>query len=364
MGKIVRLPIQSAKLKLTGISVQLRLVVRLFQEILFRPPFLKMLPVTRAWPRLKRKVNFLQLRGLGPFREVCVLSKLKLNHLDRYVDNVSCIHFSDGGHQGQPQNVLVRQPIFDGQAIALQQGNDGPVVVPVVQQTSTVGPVPMQERGVQENVATNDMSSRQSSVEDPDLSESSNRLLPGEMKPDMVVTGKTNLATKSLGALKNRKEQIKGHLEDMIGRDEMERLTLHSKELAATGKSAGALAVAIGVSSPQTVQSSSTWSIWTSKSVISLTPSTSSMSQSRASPITSPNPTTATHTTESEHYYTASLEDEMIPFEDTPQVSRFGPISRRGQSIMRPSKPQQSFAPIGKYFLEMSLEMPILKPRF
>ena len=274
---------------------------------------------------------------------------------------MSHIHFSDGGHQGQPQNVLVRQPIFDGQAITLQQGNDGPVVVPVVQQTSTVGPVPMQERGVQENVATNHMSSRQSSVEDPDLSESSNRLLPGEMKPDMVVTGKTNLATKSLGALKNRKEQIKGHLEDMIGRDEMERLTLHSKELAATGKSAGALAVAIGVSSPQTVQSSSTWSIWTSKSVISLTPSTSSMSQSRASPITSPNPTTATHTTESEHYYTASLEDEMIPFEDTPQVSRFGPISRRGQSIMRPSKPQQSFAPIGKYFLEMVLEMPILK---
>merc|ERR1719210_3321504 len=163
----------------------------------------------------------------------------------------------DGGHQGQPQNVLVRQPIFDGQAIALQQGNDGPVVVPVVQQTSTVGSVPMPERGVQENVTTIDMSSRQSSVEDPDLSESSNRLLPGEMKPDMVVTGKTNLATKSLGALKNRKEQIKGHLEDMIGRDEMERLTLHSKELAATGKSAGALAVAIGVSSPQTVQSSS-----------------------------------------------------------------------------------------------------------
>ena len=34
----------------------------------------------------------------------------------------------------------------------------------------------------------------------------------------------------------------------------------------------------------------------------------------------------------------------MIEFSDTPIVSRFGPISRRGQSIMRPSKPSQTFA--------------------
>jgi hypothetical protein len=38
------------------------------------------------------------------------------------------------------------------------------------------------------------------------------------------------------------------------------------------------------------------------------------------------------------------IQDELIPFSDTPQVSRFGPISRRGTSIVRPSKPSQSLA--------------------
>ena len=41
---------------------------------------------------------------------------------------------------------------------------------------------------------------------------------------------------------------------------------------------------------------------------------------------------------------TNNQDDDLIPFSDTPQVSRFGPISRRGQSIMRPSKPSQTFA--------------------
>ena len=45
-----------------------------------------------------------------------------------------------------------------------------------------------------------------------------------------------------------------------------------------------------------------------------------------------------------EGYFAPSLEDEIVPWSDTPQVGRFGPISRRGTSITRPSKPSQTLA--------------------
>ena len=160
----------------------------------------------------------------------------------------------------------------------------------------------------------------------------------------------STLATKSLPALRNRKEQIKGKLEDIVGRDETERLSDLYQQRAKGGKSAGALSMAIGVSSPPGTESlTSCYSIWTSRSVCSLTSTASTttsnvISVNRRSEerrgLVSQEPQTGQSLGYTE-------EDDEVPFTDTPQVSRFGPISRRGVSIMRPSKPSQSLAPMG-----------------
>ena len=91
----------------------------------------------------------------------------------------------------------------------------------------------------------------------------------------------------------------------MIGKDEMERLTAQDNNY--------------------------------SVSVASLPVSTTSSSSSRS------NTTTTSQTTSTSSH---QVDDDLIPFSDTPQVSRFGPISRRGQSIMRPSKPSNTLATI------------------
>ena len=121
-----------------------------------------------------------------------------------------------------------------------------------------------------------------------------------------LVNPQQTLATRSLSALRNRKEQIKDTLEDMIGKDEMQRLTAQDNNY--------------------------------SVSVASLPVSTTSSSSSSRSNTTTTSETTST----SSH----QVDDDLIPFSDTPQVSRFGPISRRGQSIMRPSKPSNTLATI------------------
>lgn len=139
-----------------------------------------------------------------------------------------------------------------------------------------------------------------------------------------------SMAAKSLSALKSRKEEIKDSLEDIVGRDETERLSHIYQERAKGGKSAGALSMAIGISSPPGTESlSSCYSIWTSRSILTLPTRTTSMEQGSLSSL---------------NYRPQTEEDDEIPFSDTPQVSRFGPISRRGVSIMRPSKAKQSLA--------------------
>ena len=87
----------------------------------------------------------------------------------------------------------------------------------------------------------------------------------------------------------------------MIGKDEMDRLTAQDNNYSVSVAS-------LPVSSTTTITSSST---------------------------------TTSQTSTSQHQ-----DDDFIPFSDTAQVSRFGPISRRGQSIMRPSKPSNTLATI------------------
>ena len=151
----------------------------------------------------------------------------------------------------------------------------------------------------------------------------------------------SSLATKSLSALRNRKEQIKGTLEDIVGRDETERLSDLYQERASGGKSAGALNMAIGVSSPPGTESlTSCYSYWTSRSVCSLASTVTTLSVNRRS---EERVALGSHLIQ-QH---SGEDDDEVPFSDTPQVSRFGPISRRGVSIMRPSKPSQTVASMG-----------------
>ena len=117
-------------------------------------------------------------------------------------------------------------------------------------------------------------------------------------------------------------------LEDIVGRDEMERVAQISQERAKGGKSIGALSMAIndGPKEPRQV----------------LEPRTPGVGIDIAtSPVLAgPNPTEPM----AYGYFATSVEDEVVPWSDTPQVSRFGPISRRGTSITRPSKPSQTLA--------------------
>ena len=99
----------------------------------------------------------------------------------------------------------------------------------------------------------------------------------------------------------------------MIGKDEMERLTAQDNNYSVSVDLVSVASLAV---SSTTSNSSSTTTI---------------VSQ------------ISTTTTTSQQQY---QDDDLIPFSDTPQVSRFGPISRRGQSIMRPSKPSNTLATI------------------
>ena len=99
----------------------------------------------------------------------------------------------------------------------------------------------------------------------------------------------------------------------MIGKDEMERLTAQDNNYS----------VSVDL-----------------VSVASLAASSTNSNSSTTTTIVSQISTT---TTTSQQQY---QDDDLIPFSDTPQVSRFGPISRRGQSIMRPSKPSNTLATI------------------
>ena len=191
--------------------------------------------------------------------------------------------------------------------------------VPPVQGGQSVVFLPLMEDHLEE------LNRHQQVVEDPAGSKSINNAPP-------------SMAAKSLSALKSRKEEIKDTLEDMVGRDETERLAHLYQERAKGGKSAGALNVAIGISSPPgTEPLTSCYSIWTSKSVATLPTITSTVDFGSTPGLSAYRTRDAT----------VADEDVEIPWSETPMVSRFGPISRRGVSIMRPSKAKQSLAPMG-----------------
>jgi len=163
------------------------------------------------------------------------------------------------------------------------------------------------------------------------------------------------MASKSLSALKSRKEEIMDHLEDLVGKEEAIRISHLASESApppsdmrqptgAGGKqwntnivdrhrgnnpAMAAAAVAGGGVAPSQVipgNSSGYYSMWTSRSLVT-------MPNSNGLPLT-----------KRDLERDPDNNDDIIPFTDEQSVSRFGPISRRQTSLLHNAKPSQSQA--------------------
>jgi hypothetical protein len=121
----------------------------------------------------------------------------------------------------------------------------------------------------------------------------------------------------------------------MVGRDETERLSSQNRIPASVPNTAGT--VAIPVACLNTVDPSG-YSMWTSRAVGHIMTSVSVSVSADGG---------GGGGGGGGGYGGYKTDDDMIPFSDTPQISRFGPISRRGASIMRSSQPSQSQAIMG-----------------
>ncbi len=209
-----------------------------------------------------------------------------------------------------PQTMLVR-PQAAGTPVAIFDQNGVPMpVMPVAipfppQEVLMLEEPPLQQQaiGMMEDHAE-EMRRNEAAPETPRLHSSN---------PNQVTT----LATKSLSALKSRKEQIRDTLEDMVGRDEMERLAQLTQERAKGGKSIGALSVAIGVSTTPSVEPSmenNIYSMWTSRSIATLSVSTPVI-ESTACP---------TYSNESFGYFVSSMEVSSLIILLNSLINQFG----------------------------------------
>lgn len=129
-----------------------------------------------------------------------------------------------------------------------------------------------------------------------------------------------SLATKSLSALKSRKEEIIDSLQDLVGKDETKKISNLTTERANTLQNLQNVIDDRGAS----------YSMWNSQFMANLPPIGQGGHQGQY---------------DEDVAERGRPEDDLIPFSDTPQISRFGPISRR--IICPQSLPTQSQAIIG-----------------
>lgn len=213
------------------------------------------------------------------------------------------------------------------------------------------------------------------------------------------------METKSLSALKSRKEEIIDHLEDLLGKEEAEKIS-HKAIEPVKGSSTMLSSpqqqqqqqqkhdqVASEMQSqeqsqqqlePQQLQQNYTnlqqsnsildsgcqsYSIWTSKSIAtlssngrtrdpSLTPSDNGETASVSSTSSSSANAVGNESSDPPGRHTCSSDvslplsssnvsaDDIIPFADTPHISRFGPISRKAGTPFHSAQPSQTQAVI------------------
>ncbi len=193
-------------------------------------------------------------------------------------------------------------------------------------------------------------------------------------KKDIPITMSTGMATKSLSALKSRKEEIIDYLEDLVGKEETAKITNHAVEVAppiparflakqnATAAEAAnailsqdqsfAMAAAAAVVSGS-APTEGFYSIWTSKSIATL-PRTERKQEEGGENLAVAAAAATLGAPERENWVGGpgcegkemEVEDELIPFSDHPQISRFGPISRRAATMMQAITPSQTQAVI------------------
>ena len=174
----------------------------------------------------------------------------------------------------------------------------------------------------------------------------------------------SRVATKSLSALKSRKEEIIDHLEDLVGKEETEKIQERAVDpplpippvrgrIPAPNQPAPAGSVVV---SSTNAGGENIYSIWTSRSITNNL-NIPSLSKEYSAPLPSSRSSSPSKSVSVEpgqgqghddegHDEVDDEDDEMIPFSDTPHISRFGPISRRSGTLLQSATPSQSQAVI------------------
>jgi hypothetical protein len=161
----------------------------------------------------------------------------------------------------------------------------------------------------------------------------------------------TGMATKSLSALKSRKEEIIDHLQDLVGPEEVLKIKSRAKDEPVVPLASSAAAKRSGETAAP-AHSTGYYSIWTSKSIATISVRNSEaqrMSEERevVAPSSAEEKSPTTEANEIKFVMPEEdKEDEVIPFTDTPHISRFGPISRKSATLMQAVTPSQSQAVI------------------
>eukprot|EP00095_Tigriopus_kingsejongensis_P007337 maker-scaffold589_size129586-snap-gene-0.39 protein:Tk07337 transcript:maker-scaffold589_size129586-snap-gene-0.39-mRNA-1 annotation:"PREDICTED: roquin-1" len=175
-----------------------------------------------------------------------------------------------------------------------------------------------------------------------------------------------NMATKSLGALKSRKEEIIDYLEDLVGKEEAEHISKKASINLAHNLEKNQLRHS------KSAPSQSNYSIWTSRSIASLpspcrngtghapgggkvatiqpnasaTDDEKELKNAASEPVMSQSEDeeVEAHMLWPEGKSFFEEEEEMIPFSDTPLICRFGPISRKAGTLLQLATPSQTQA--------------------
>eukprot|EP00096_Caligus_rogercresseyi_P011686 TRINITY_DN468_c0_g1_i5.p1 TRINITY_DN468_c0_g1~~TRINITY_DN468_c0_g1_i5.p1 ORF type:complete len:1005 (+),score=300.74 TRINITY_DN468_c0_g1_i5:505-3519(+) len=178
-----------------------------------------------------------------------------------------------------------------------------------------------------------------------------------KLNDEIVSKSIARIATKSLSALQSRKEEIIYSLEDLMGKDEASKLSQEFEELSfqKEASEASGLEVAPELSREPSPEDS-TYSMWTTKSIVSLAPKNSleaaaAVAQEQAIHEGLEHVYSIQDGGEDKNAGTWSVfhqsygaEDDIYPLPDVPLVSRFGPISRRCNTLLKPSVPSQTQA--------------------
>ncbi|QQP55863.1 Uncharacterized protein FKW44_000324, partial [Caligus rogercresseyi] len=145
----------------------------------------------------------------------------------------------------------------------------------------------------------------------------------------------------------SRKEEIIYSLEDLMGKDEASKLSQEFEELSfqKEASEASGLEVAPELSREPSPEDS-TYSMWTTKSIAAAAVAQEQAIHEGLEHVYSiqDGGEDKNAGTWSVFHQSYGAEDDIYPLPDVPLVSRFGPISRRCNTLLKPSVPSQTQA--------------------